>query len=299
MDEQGGKASDRKRSSKRRAGKQHGANPGDLGLPSHPPRVRRVPDPRLSRSLEYGVAVLECFTAQCTVAGVVDLSELLGVGRSTTHRYATTLHALGYLEQDEHRKYRLARRAFEPGIAAIDAIRGLVPAGPVLARLRDRVGHTVSMGVLDRTRAIYVHRLHSHGPGQFEVDRELRVGASLPLHCTALGKALLASLPDAERRALVGELTLTRHGPGSITTKRRLSADLHAIREQGLALSDEELAVGVRSIALAVAGTNGRPLAIDVVVPASAYTMQRLIEELGPILSKAAAEISTAPRQTL
>src|SRR5690349_21112573 len=86
-------------------------------------RLREEPDPRFSRSLEYGVALLECFTAKRTSAGVVDFAAAVGVGRSTAHRYAATLQALGYLEQDEHRKYRLGRHALEPGIAAIASVR--------------------------------------------------------------------------------------------------------------------------------------------------------------------------------
>jgi IclR family transcriptional regulator, pca regulon regulatory protein len=289
-----GKKRGRKRSAGRKKAQGEPGGGQDAGLPEHSPRVRRVPDPRLSRSLEYGVAMLECFTSEKMIAGVVDLSDALGLGRSTAHRYAATLHALGYLEQDEHRKYRLSRRAFEPGIAAIGAIRASAPTGSILTELRDRVGHTVSMGVLDETRAVYVHRLHSHRAGQYEVDLDLRVGASLPLHCTALGKALIASLPDAKRLALISKLTLAPHGPGSITGKRRLSAELDSIYEHGLALSDEELAAGVRSIAAAVAGTGERPMAIDVAVPASAYTMQRLAEELGPLVKRAAARISRA-----
>lgn len=254
-------------------------------------RRRSKPDPRLSHSLECGVAVLECFTPERPMVGVVDISEALRLGRSTAHRYATTLHALGYLEQDEHRKYRLARRACEPGFAAVGTVRACAPVGSILAELRDRTSHTVSMGVLDDTRAIYIHRLHSHRAGQYAADLDLRVGASLPLHCSALGKALIASLPDDERRELIRRLELRRHGPGSITGKRRLAAELQGICERGLALSDEELAAGVRSVAATVIGTGEHPLAIDVTAPASACTMQRLARELGPLVREAAAQI--------
>lgn len=259
-------------------------------------RLRKVPDPRFSRSLEYGVALLECFTAERTSAGVVDFSAALGLGRSTAHRYAATLQALGYLEQDDHRKYRLSRLALEPGIAAIAAVRASVPgAGSVLAQLRDQTGHTVSMGVLDGERVIYVHRLPSRKAGQYEADLGLRVGASLPLHCTALGKALLASLTEPERSQLIDQLTLIRRGPRSITTVARLSSELRAIARHGLALSDEELAAGVRSIAVVVSTGEREPrIALEVTAPASAYTAKRLADELGSPLRDAAASLGDA-----
>lgn len=262
-------------------------------------RLREVPDPRFSRSLEYGLAVLECFTAERTSAGVVDFAAALGTGRSTAHRYAATLQALGYLEQDEHRKYRLGRLALEPGSSAIAAVRASAPgAERVLAELRDLVGHTVSMGVLDGERVVYVHRLHSHGAGQYDADLCFGVGASLPLHCTALGKALLASLAESERSQLTAALMLTRRGPRSITDLGRLSSELCAIAEHGLALADEELASGVRSIAVAIAGSDDSPrIAIDVTVPASAYTAKQLVERTAPLLCDAAVRIGAARAQ--
>lgn len=262
-------------------------------------RLREMPDPRFSRSLEYGLAALECFTAERTSAGVVDFAAALGVGRSTAHRYAATLQALGYLEQDEHRKYRLGRLALEPGIAAIAAARACAPGAQlVLAELRDLVGHTVSMGVLDGERVVYVHRLHSRRAGQYDADLGLGVGASLPLHCTALGKALLASLAESERSQLTAALTLTRRGPRSITSLGRLSSELCAIAEHGLALADEELAHGVRSIAVAIAGGNDDPrIAIDVTAPASAYTAKQLAEKPASLLCDAALRIAAARTQ--
>ena len=260
------------------------------------------PDPRFSRSLEYGAALLECFTPDRTAAGIVDFAAALGTGRSTAHRYAATLHELGYLEQDKHRKYRLGPLALEPGMAAIATARGPLPgAVEVLAELRDRSGHTAGMGVLDGGRAIYVHRLRAHKAGQYEADLGLGVGASLPLHCTALGKALLASLEEGERSELIGGLVLTRRGPHAITSRRRLTADVRAAAERGLALSDEELARDVRSIAVALprGKKQRRPIAIDLTVSASAYTAEQLVEKLGPLLIDAAVRIGGAADQTL
>ncbi len=257
------------------------------------PRVRSVPDPRLSRSLEYGVAILETFSAEHQELGIARLSDIVGISRSTTHRYAATLVALGYLEQNSKRKYRLSARAADPGSAAIAAVRRDIHARAVLEELREQTGHTVSMGVLDRARVTYVHRLFGHRAGQYAIDASLGVGASVPVHCTALGKVLLASLSDAERRELLAGLRLTRHGPNTILNKRALAAELDGISSRGVVLSDEEAVHGARSIAVLVPRPSGEhQLAIDVTVPSAAYTIEQLTKKIGPRVKRAARLIS-------
>lgn len=257
------------------------------------PRVRPAPDPRLSRSLEYGVAILETFSAERQELGIAGLADIVGISRSTTHRYATTLVALGFLEQDSKRKYRLSARAAGPGGAAIAAVRRDVHARAVLEELREQTGHTVSMGVLDRARVTYVHRLFGHRAGQYTIDANLGVGASVPVYCTALGKVLLASLSDADRREVLAELCLAAHGPNTILDKRALAEELDTISPRGAVLSDEEARRGARSIAVLVPRPSGElPLAIDVTVPSDTYTVEQLRRKVGPRIKRAARLIS-------
>jgi IclR family transcriptional regulator, pca regulon regulatory protein len=257
------------------------------------PRIRDAPDPRLSRSLEYGIAILESFSGDRQALGIANLADIIGISRSTTHRYATTLVALGYLEQDSQRRYRLAARAASPGKAALGSIRRQVPARAALEGLRDETGHTVSMAVLDGARLIYVHRLLGHRPGQHEIDRDLGVGAAIPVHCTALGKILLASLSDAERRELLASLELSRHGPRSIIDRKKLTAELDRLSVRAPVVSDEELVRGARSIAMLVPRPRSeQQLAIDVTVPSAAFTLERLRKDIGPPLKRAARLIS-------
>jgi IclR family pca regulon transcriptional regulator len=256
-------------------------------------RVLPEPEPRWSRSLEYGVAILECYSNGRRDLGIAELSEILGMSRSNTHRYAVTLVALGFLEQNAKRKYRLSRHAADAGNAAIGALRRQLPARSVLEQLRDDVGHTVSMGVLGRARVIYVHHLLGHRAGQYEIDAGLGAGATAPVYCTALGKVLLASLSDAEQRELLAGLKLKRHTPKTIVARRKFAAELDRISPRGVVVSDEEFREGSRSIAVLIPRPRGeRPLAIDVTVPSSAYTINRLTKEIGPRLKGAAMQIS-------
>jgi IclR family pca regulon transcriptional regulator len=243
--------------------------------------------------MEYGAAILECYSSEHRELGIAELADLVGISRSTTHRYAVTLLELGFLEQDAKRKYRLARHAADAGSVAIEVLRRQIPAHAVLEDLRHDVGHTVSMGVLDRSRVVYLDRLLGHRPGQCEIDAGLGVGAGVPVYCTALGKVLLASLSDAEQRELLAGLKLQRYTPNTIVSRRKLAVELDHVSPRGVVVSDGELRQGSRSIAVLVPRPRGElPIAIDVTVPSSAYTVNRLVKEIGPCLKRTAKRIS-------
>jgi DNA-binding IclR family transcriptional regulator len=250
-------------------------------------------DPRFSRSLEYGVAMLECFSAARPVLGISELADILGISRSTIHRYAITLVELGYLEQDGKRRYRLTHRAARPGMAVIDTVRQETPVRAILEDLRKWTGATVSMGVLDGARVLYVHRLFAHRAGQYEADLGLGVGGHVPVYCTAIGKALLASLGEGEQAEIIARLTLTRHGPNTLTSRDKLVAELARFQLERIAVCDEEQAVGVRSIAKAIVNRGWpRPMAISVTAPVRGYTVEGLRVEFREHLATAAVRVS-------
>jgi IclR family transcriptional regulator, pca regulon regulatory protein len=254
---------------------------------------RRPASPRYSNSTEHGAALLECFSAERPTLGIAELADMIGLSRSTTHRYASTLMVLGYLEQDNKRRYRLSHVASRPGMTAIQTFRAETPeARAVLEDLRDRTGHTVSMGALEGTNAVYIHRLFAHGPGQYEADLELRVGARVPVYCTAIGKALLASLGEPEQRALVAQLTLKREGPKTITRKIDLVAELTRVRTNRFAVCHGEQADGVNSIAAAITRP-GRslPLAISITIPPGRYTLKQMTRLFAKHVKDAAERI--------
>jgi len=252
---------------------------------------------RYSSSLRAGLAILNCFSAEQPVLGIANLADELSMSRSTTHRYASTLVALGYLEQDQSRRYRLAPRVVDVGMSVLDSMSLRGKAREHLRQLREQTGRTVSLAVLDGQSVRYVDRLRGWRRGQHAVDLNLGVGARLPLHCSAMGKILLANLSDGERDRLIAELELTRRGPNSITSKRALRAELEEVRADGLAVGDEELAPGVRTIAAPVIGPDGEVVAaIGIPVPADVFTRDELYEVLGVPLRAAAKRLSVALR---
>jgi IclR family transcriptional regulator, pca regulon regulatory protein len=252
---------------------------------------------RFSSSLRAGLAILNCFSAEQPVLGIANLADELSMSRSTTHRYASTLVALGYLEQDQARRYRLAPRVVDVGMSVLDSMALRGKAREHLRELREQTGRTVSLAVLDGGDVRYVDRLRGWRRGQHAVDLNLGVGARVPANCSAMGKVLLANLPEGERDRVIAELDLTRRGPKSITSKRALRAELEQVREDGLAVGDEELAPGVRTLAAPVIGPDGEVLAaIGMPVPADAFTREELLDVLGEPLRAAAKRLSAALR---
>src|SRR5262249_24881276 len=155
---------------------------------------------------ERGLAILGCFTPSRPVLGIADIADELGMSRSTTHRYVITLVALGYLEQGASRNYRLGLRVTDLGMGALNSTGLKEHARPYLEELRQRTSYTAALTVLDGTDALYVDRLRSfrRSLGQSELD--LQPGSRVPLYCTAAGKVLLAYLPEAQERELLGSL---------------------------------------------------------------------------------------------
>jgi DNA-binding IclR family transcriptional regulator len=245
--------------------------------------------------MEYSLALLQCFSGEWHTFGIADLADMLGLSRSTTHRYLLTLVAGGFMEQDAHRKYRLAGGAADVGVSIVKLVCSRAKAWPVLLGVREQTGHTASFGVLDGVQATYLQRAYSHGRGQYLADGEFGPGAHVSLHCTAMGKAMLARQPERRQRELIAAIKLRREGPNTITTRPALLKALAGCKTTGIAISDEEHAADVRSVAVALNPRRCPELsfAVEVTVPAQRYTAVELRREIGPSVRAAARTIKT------
>jgi IclR family pca regulon transcriptional regulator len=247
-----------------------------------------------SQSLERGLALLASFSSARPLLGVSELARDVGLSRSTAHRYIATLAALGYLDQDvATRKYRLGLRVLDLGFSAINSMELRQISAPHLQRLSDETGHTVNMAVLDGPDIVYVERCRSAQRGQREIDLDLHVGSRLPAYCTSMGKVLLAHLPTDRRDALLRDVQLSQRGPNTLTSRTALLAELRRVHEEDLAVNNEELAFGLRSIAAPVRGQAGDVVAaINLAVHRSWGSMEDLVRRLSPSLRTTAAAIS-------
>ena len=253
-------------------------------------RYRRLHEPRYSQSLERGLAILGCFTPERPVLGIAEIATELGVSRSTTHRYVITLFALGYLEQDSSRRYRLGLGVTDLGMSVLNATGLREHAHPFVQELRRDTSYTVSVAVLNGAEIVYVDRAPSF---RNEIDLGLDTGSRLPAHCTAMGKVLLASLPEREQSELLASIKLTPRGPNTITSKNALRVELEQVREEGFAVNDQELAEDVHAIAVPVRAVSGKVVAaLGLSADTSTISLEELVDALGPHLVSTADRIS-------
>src|SRR3977135_1941123 len=141
--------------------------------------VPSLREPRYSRWLERGLAILGCFTPQRPVLGIADIADDLGMSRSTTHRYVITLVALGFLEQGASRKYRLGLRVTDLGMSALNSTGLREHARPYTEELLQRSADTASLAVLDGADILYIDRARSFRRGQGRIALDLHTGSRL------------------------------------------------------------------------------------------------------------------------
>jgi IclR family pca regulon transcriptional regulator len=250
-------------------------------------------EPRYSQSLERGLAILGCFTPLRPVRGIADIADELGMSRSTTHRYVITLMALGYLEQGASRKYRLGLRVTDLGMSALNATGLREQAHPYLDELRERTSYTTSLGALDATDVLFVDRLRSFRRDRGKIDIDIDAGSRLPAYCTAMGKLLLANLPETEQRDLIARMKLGKRGPNTITSKRALREEFDEIQAAGFAVDDQEFAPELYAIAAPVRNqARDVVAAVALAAHSSMISLQELVDALSPHLLATADRIS-------
>jgi IclR family pca regulon transcriptional regulator len=225
--------------------------------------------------------------------GIAELADALEMSRPTTHRYATTLVVLGYLEQGPRRKYRLGPRAGDPGRSVIDSTGLHEHIGPCLSRLRRRTACTASLAILDGDDIVYVDRARSSSLGHTEVGARLGRGSRLPAHETAMGRALLAYLPHEQRLALIEQSRAASEAKGVRTAGDKLLGELERIRERGFAIADQAHVTGQRCVAAPVfCGPDEVIAAVDVAAPKAVISRAEVLERLAPLVVDSAAGIS-------
>lgn len=208
--------------------------------------------------LDKSLSVLELLLQKGSSMNMTELSEKLGFYPSTIHRILDTLKHWGYVEQDPHtQKYQLGLKALELGMAKLHQMDLVREATPYLKELVNQCNETVHLGVLEEGEVLYLAKEES----SHTIRMISYVGKRAPLHCTSLGKVLLAYLSTEERKEILGEKVLPRLTENTITDKRELEKELSKIREQGFALDREENEKDVRCVAAPIRNYQGEVIA--------------------------------------
>jgi IclR family pca regulon transcriptional regulator len=247
-----------------------------------------------SQSLARGLAILSSFHSDRPLIGVSELSRGLELSRSTVHRYVATLAKLGYLQQDsDSKRYRLGPKVLDLGFSALNSMDLLEISAPHLRQLSDETQRTVNLAILDGTDVVYIERCRAARPGQQEIDLNLHVGARLPAYCTAMGKAILAFVAEDRLEEVLAHTDFASRGPNTLTDAKAFRDELAEIRRSGLAVNDEELAYGLRSIAAPVYSHAGEVVAaLNLAIHRTMVSMDELVARYGPAVIQAANDIS-------
>jgi len=212
---------------------------------------------------------------------ISELANRSGLPLPTIHRIIRTLITSGYVLQQPSRRYTLGPRLIGLGETASRMLGAW--ARPQLANLVETVGETANMAILDRDRAVYIAQV----PSKHSMRMFTEVGRRVDLHCTGVGKALLAQLPPATALEIVQQTGMPARTERSITDPGELMKALVQVRERGYVIDDGEQEIGVRCVAVPVTGAPSLT-SISVSGPETRLTPE-VVEHVVPHLLEAAA----------
>jgi IclR family transcriptional regulator, pca regulon regulatory protein len=241
------------------------------------------------QSLSRGLTVLQAFNSERPAMTLADMSRATGLTRATARRLLHTLVSLGYVCTDG-RTFELTPRVLDLGFAYVSSLQLPDIAQPFMETLSGRVHESVSASVLDGTQIVYVARVNT----QRIMGISLAIGSRLPAAWTSMGRVLLAGLTDGQLDGFFD--TLVDSGPTaqSISDTDALRTEIEAVRSQGYSLVDQELELGIRSVAAPLRDRRGRTLAaVNVGTHAARVTLKELRTVILPQLVTTARDIES------
>lgn len=243
-------------------------------------------DKQLSAVLRT-ITVLEVL-AQHRDSSLEELSRETSLPKATLLRFLTTLAASGYVYRNPSDRYSLTLKMFTVGSHSLEHIDLIALARPIAEELRNSLGETVHMGIRDDDEAVYILKVES----KYSLRMHSRVGKSIPLYCTAIGKTLLAHADEVTREKLFDRIQLVPFTTQTNRQKDTLDKDLQTIRSEGYASDREEHEDGVCCLAAPISDYTGQVIAaISVSWPLFRYDNAREADYIY-ILTNAAHKIT-------
>jgi IclR family pca regulon transcriptional regulator len=253
-------------------------------------RVHHGDDKEFMSTLAKGLAVLGAFGGRRPTMTLSEAAEVADLSSATARRVLRTLAALGYVEQDG-RAFSLSPRILDLGFAYLSTQSWIDRALPAMRELSERLGESCSGAILQDSEIVYVARI----PGRRIMSAALAVGSRLPAFHTALGRALLGFLDEAEIWRRLMSLRIEAYTPYTITDVQALFDRVAADREQGFSIVDEELERGLRALAVPIVDRSGQAVgAINLSTHATRTTRNEMRARFLPELKRIAEQVSQA-----
>lgn len=241
------------------------------------------------QSLDRALQILDLFDEHTTELKITHISERMGLHKSTVHSLLKTLQMHGYIDQDlESGKYRLGLKLFERGNYVINSLDIRRMAKRYLFDLSAKTGQTTHLVILDGKEGVYVDKVE--GPSATILYS--RIGRRIPLHCSAVGKALIAFRKQEEIQKILQGYTYTKQTEFTITNEIDFLLELEKIRQQGYALDSQENEPGVRCIAVPVRNHENQVIAAISISTLLARVNEIQLQEFALLLKRAGSELS-------
>lgn len=246
-------------------------------------------DPNFMMSLARGLAILRACAAHTRESTIPQLSAQTGIPRAAVRRVLYTLTQLGYARA-QGKGYVLLPRVLGIASAYSSASSLVDQAQPVLDRLRDQLSESCSLGVLDGDDLLYVARAETVRIMSIGLNK----GSRLPAYCTSMGRVLLADLPAETIAGYLERTALRPRTEFTETHAERFRLLLAKVRTDRYALNDQELEIGLRSIAVPVRDGTGQVIAaMNVGSQTARIARDALLADVLPLLRSAASELET------
>jgi len=236
------------------------------------------------QSIDRALQLLEQLADAGGSVGLAQLQAATGLPLPTVHRLLRSLAHNGYVRQDPARRYTLGPRLIRLGEEAGRELGSW--AKPRLAELVAEIGETANMALLEGDAVVYVAQV----PSAHSVRMFTEVGRRVDAHCTGVGKALLSQLPDRHVLELLRRTGMSAQTSRTLTDPSALLAELSEVRDQGWAMDDAEQEVGVRCVAVPVAGAPTQA-ALSISGPSGRITVER-VAQIAPILQRVAGGLA-------
>jgi IclR family pca regulon transcriptional regulator len=245
-------------------------------------------DPDFMTSLARGLAVIQAFSQKKRHLTISQVSAKTGFSRAAVRRCLYTLAKLGFAGSDDNRHFYLRPRVLALGHSYISSMPLATAAQPILEHFSRLMHESCSIATLDGLDIVYVARAN--------VTRimaiDLGVGSRLPAFCTSMGRVLLAHLPPDELESFLARIQFTRYTERTIVTVDKLRPVLRLVLRNGYSIVDQELELGLRSMAVPIQNPSGKVVAaVNVGAHAQRVSNQDMLNKFLPHLRAAAQEL--------
>ena len=249
--------------------------------------IDALTDPDFMTSFARGLAVIRAFADSRKPQTIAQISQRTGIPRAAVRRCLHTLRQLGYVDA-ELNNFTLRPKVLTLGYSYLSSTPLTIAAQPCLDGVSKALGESSSLAVLEEDQVLYVARAATARV----MSVSLNAGSRLPAYCTSLGRVLLAQLTEAELDAYLARTALAPRTPRTITDQAALREVLAQVRRDGYAVNNEELELGLRSIAVPVRGASGAVLAaLNVGAQAVRVSAAQMTDGFLPVLRQAAQEL--------